>query len=239
MSPYVQLIIFTAIAGFAMPLGALLARIEHLRPDWLERELRHTVIAFGGGALLSAVALVLVPDGTEHLPPFWASLWFILGGVVFMLLDRALAASKSSGAQLVAMLADFIPEAIAMGASYAAGSKVGMLLALLITLQNLPEGFNAYRELRASTKMRPRGIITAFALMALLGPIAALTGYHLLADLPHVVGGLMLVAAGGILYLTFNDIAPQAKLQRRYAPPMGAVVGFLLGMIGYMLVSGH
>ncbi len=238
MSPVLTLIIFTTIAGLAMPVGALFASIERIRAQWLERELRHTIIAFGGGVLLSAVALVLVPEGIEHLNIYGATLWFIVGGLAFMLLDRALAASKNSAAQLVAMLADFIPEAIAMGAAYATGSSTGMLLALLITLQNLPEGFNAYRELRASTKLTPRRIILAFTIMALLGPASGLLGYHLLADLPHIVGALMLAAAGGILYLTFNDIAPQAKLNNRFAPPMGAVTGFMLGLIGHMLLNG-
>lgn len=238
MPPVLTLIIFTTIAGLAMPAGALIASIERIRAQWLERELRHTVIAFGGGVLLSAVSLVLVPDGIKHLNIYGATLWFIVGGVAFMLLDRALAASKNSAAQLVAMLADFIPEAIAMGAAYATGSSTGMLLALLITLQNLPEGFNAYRELRASTKMSPKRIIIAFTIMALLGPASGLLGFHLLADLPHIVGALMLAAAGGILYLTFNDIAPQAKLNNRFAPPMGAVTGFMLGLIGHMLVYG-
>ena len=238
MSPVLKLIIFTTIAGLAMPAGALLASIEHFRDQWLEKELRHTVIAFGGGVLLAAVALVLVPDGIEHLNIYGSALWFIVGGVVFMLLDRALAASKSSAAQLVAMLADFIPEAIAMGASYATGSSTGMLLALLITLQNLPEGFNAYRELRASTSMNPKRIIGAFTVMALLGPASGLLGYHLLADRLHIVGAFMLAASGGILYLTYNDIAPQAKLKNRYAPPMGAVTGFLFGLIGHIIVHG-
>jgi len=47
----------------------------------------------------------------------------------------------------------------------------------------------------------------------------------------------MLFCAGGILYLTFQDIAPQAKLERAWAPPLGAVVGFLIGLTGYMLIG--
>ena len=48
----------------------------------------------------------------------------------------------------------------------------------------------------------------------------------------------MLFAAGGILYLTFEDIAPEARLDRHWAPPLGAVGGFLLGMAGHGLVGG-
>lgn len=45
-----------------MPIGAANAAVARIRPHWLETEVRHGVIAFGGGALLSAVTLVLVPQ---------------------------------------------------------------------------------------------------------------------------------------------------------------------------------
>jgi ZIP family zinc transporter len=237
MPPTLELLLFTTIAGLAMPTGALLARIEHFQSKWLEQELRHSVIAFGGGILLAAVALVLVPEATKELSTAASLLWFAVGGLLFMLLAWLLNRSKSSAAQLTAMLADFIPEAIALGASYATGSKTGMLLALFITLQNLPEGFNAYRELRDSNAMRPTIIIAAFAALALLGPLAAILGYTLLDDKPHTVAAIMLVAASGILYLTFEDIAPQAHLDNQVAPPIGAVLGFLFGLAGHLLIT--
>lgn len=226
------------VAGLAMPAGALLARIEHLRPNWLERELRHTVIAFGGGVLLSAVALVLVPGGTEELHWSVASPLLLAGGVCFMLLDWRLAKAGGSASQLIAMLADFIPEAIALGAVFAVDRASGILLAILIAFQNLPEGFNAYRELRSSLKTTGRRIVFGFGAMSLCGPACALAGYTLLQDRPAIVGAIMLFAAGGILYLTFEDIAPQARLENRYAPPLGAVAGFLIGMVGHMLLVG-
>ncbi|MEZ6234473.1 MAG: hypothetical protein R3B68_09820 [Phycisphaerales bacterium] len=236
MPPVLVMLLLTTIAGLAMPAGALLAQLERVRPRWLEQELRHSIIAFGGGVLLAAVALVLVPEGIGTMAWPWAAGLFLAGGVLFMLLDRALAATKGSVSQLVAMLADFVPEAVALGAAFASGESAGVLLALLITLQNVPEGFNAYRELRVSTRMGGRRIVLAFAALAALGPASGLAGYFLLAGSPTIVGGIMLVAASGILYLTFGDIAPQAKLANRHAPALGAVCGFLVGLIGHMLI---
>jgi ZIP family zinc transporter len=224
------------LAGLAMPFGAALALAEHIRPDWLENELRHAIIAFGGGALLSAVALVLVPEGVAQLPPAPVLLCVAAGALAFMALDMLLSALQNTASQLVAMLADFIPEALALGATLATGNRAGVLLTGLIALQNLPEGFNACRELRASTGLSGAQVLAAFVAMALLGPLAAVAGYLWLASYPAVVAGIMLFAAGGILYLLFQDIAPQARLQRTWAPPLGAVAGFLLGLSGDMLV---
>ena len=228
-------IISTLLVGLAMPLGALAAYFEKIKTEWLEQELRHSVMAIGGGALLSAVALVLVPEGIAHLNPLAACTWFILGGLSFMLLDIYLKKINTPASQLAAMLSDFIPESIALGAAFATGNSNAFLLAGLIALQNLPEGFSAYSELKTSSVYTPKKIITMFFLMATLGPIAGISGYLWLSDSPTIISAIMLFASGGILYSIFQDLAPQVKLEKHWAPPMGAVLGFTLGMLGLML----
>jgi ZIP family zinc transporter len=237
MNLLLTIIASTLIAGLAMPIGAALACFEKIKPDWLEEEFRHSVMAFGGGALLSAVALVLVPESIASCEPLSASIFFILGGLSFMSLDVILKKIDTSASQLAAMLSDFLPESIALGAAFATGKSNAFLLAGLIALQNLPEGFNAYRELNESSSYRPLRIIIIFALMALLGPVAGVSGYLWLPDYPVIVAAIMLFASGGILYSIFQDIAPQVRLEKHWAPPMGAVFGFVLGMVGLMVTT--
>jgi len=236
MTPFVQALVFAGIAGAAIPLGAALSRIENLRPGWAERELRHSVAAFGGGALLSAVALVLVPEGITYLSLPAVAVWFLGGGLAFAALDRYLARHQGAMAQFVAMLSDFIPESIALGAAFVANPATGRLLALLIAIQNLPEAFNADREVARATGLPGSRLMLLFALLAGLGPICAFVGLYFLAASPAVVGAIMLFAAGGILYLTFQDIAPQVPLRNSFGPPLGAVLGFFVGLAGNMLI---
>jgi ZIP family zinc transporter len=211
--------------------------MEHIRRRWLEREFRHGVVAFGGGVLLAAVALVLVPEGTRHLPPAVSAAALALGGVTAMLADRAIERRGGAGAQLMAMLLDYVPEAMALGATLASDPGLGLLLALLIALQNYPEGFNAYCELHDGAGVAAGRALAALAAVVLLGPLAAALGLIVLADAAAPLGMVMLAAAGGILYLTFQDIAPQAKLERGWGPPLGAVLGFMVGMIGHELLG--
>ncbi|MCY4430286.1 MAG: ZIP family metal transporter [Rhodospirillales bacterium] len=235
MDPLVKVLLWTTLAGACIPLGAGLAHIERIRPKWLEEEFRHFVIAFGGGVLLGAVALILVPEGIERLPqPAAVVALMLLGGGAFMLVDRWQARRKRATPQFIAMAADFVPESLALGGMFAAGAEGAALLALLIGLQNLPEGFNAWRELASGTFNR--GIaVASMVLLAALGPICGLIGWFWLADRDAVLGGIMVFAAGGILYLTFQDIAPQSKLERHWAPPLGAVLGFALALLAQML----
>lgn len=224
-------------AGIAMPIGAIAARFEHIQAQWLESEFRHGVIAFGGGALLSAVALILVPEGMAEVSSSTAATCLLLGGLLLMGLERWLDKHKTSAGQMLAMMSDFIPESFALGAMIAMGGEGVALLVLLMALQNLPEGFNAYRELKEHSNLSAQTIITLFSIMALSGPLAAWMGYTLLADQATTLAVIMLVAAGGILYSVFSDIAPQAKLENHRLPPMGAVLGFTVGVVGQMLIQ--
>ncbi|TDN96621.1 MULTISPECIES: ZIP family metal transporter [Halomonas] len=236
MDTWQTVLTLTLMAGMAMPLGAWFSQVERIPIPWLETEFRHGVIAFGGGALLSAVALVLVPDSLPDLNPAAAAACFLAGGLAFMALDIVLNRRGTSASQLTAMLSDFVPEALALGAVFAQGSSGSLLLACLMALQNLPEGFNAYRELRDSTPYSSRRLIGMFFLMAWLGPLAGLSGFLWLAEFPLTIASLMLFASGGILYSVFQDLAPQARLDRHWGPPLGAVLGFALGIVGHMLI---
>jgi hypothetical protein len=71
-----------------------------------------------------------------------------------------------------------------------------------------------------------------------IGPAAGLGGYYLLADFPAALGAIMLFASGGLLYLIFQDIAPQSRLNRHWAPPLGAVIGFSVALFGDMVMRG-
>jgi ZIP family zinc transporter len=146
-----------------------LAAVERIRPKWLEAEFRHFLTAFGGGVLLSAVGLVLVPEGASQLSIVMVALWFVLGGVCFLGLDVLLVAAKRPASQAAAMLADFIPEALALGAVITSRPSLAPLLATMICLQNLPEGFNAYQELAASGGCRKTRIVPVFFLLGLIG----------------------------------------------------------------------
>lgn len=236
MNEPLQIALLTLMAGAMIPVGGSLALIDRMHPGWLDNEFRHFVIAFGGGALLAAIALVLVPEGSAKVSIVGAVVWFSLGSLAFLGLDVLLDRNGSSGSQLAATLSDFVPEALALGAAAASGQGSGLLLALLIGLQNLPEGFNSFREIR-SAGMPSRKLLFWFFLLPVVGPFAGLAGYFWLADFPRVIGAIMLFASGGILYLVFQDIAPQAKLARHWSPPLGAVAGFLLGLVGQMLLA--
>lgn len=223
-----------SLAGASIPAGAALAllRVDFMSA-WLENEARHTVMAFGAGALLAAVALVLIPEGTERLAPGPAILWFLLGGVGFAIVDRLIAQSGGKAAQFLAMMMDYLPEALALGAVISGDLPAAVLVALLICLQNLPESYNAMREFKDAGAAPS---LWLFLAMVPLGPLAAAFGLFLPETFDPHIGAIMMLSAGGILYLMFQDIAPDVPLADSRLPPLGAVLGFSLGLAGDLLI---
>ncbi len=230
-----KLILLSLVAGAAIPVGGAIGAISDIYPKWLNEEWKHGIIAFGGGALISAVALVLVPEGSHYLSSFWTITSFILGGIFFCLADAFLSRKGGSASQLMAMLLDFVPEAMALGAALVLGEGSAMLIAFLIAIQNLPEGFNSFREIKASSKFSTAKLLFTFAAIALIGPLSALVGSEVLAQQTHWLGFVMLFSSGGILFLTFRDIAPASKLDKHWLPSLGAVLGFAVGLLGHLM----
>ena len=161
---------------------------------------------------------------------------FAAGGVTFCVLDAWLQNNEGNVAQFMAMLLDFVPEAVSLGAVFAANPQMGVLLALFIAAQNFPEGFNAYRELRAA-KLTTKTALWGLLGVSFFGPLSAIMGYWWLSEAPQITAMIMSFAAGGILYLVFQDIAPQARMRRHWTPSLGAVLGFIIGMLSKQLLG--
>ncbi|MDH3947792.1 MAG: divalent cation transporter, partial [Gammaproteobacteria bacterium] len=140
--------------------------------------------------------------------------------------------------QFTALLLDFVPESLALGGAFAVGAQSAPLLAVFIGLQNLPEGFNAYRELLAIPQSSSKRILALMSLLVLIGPVVAVFGYIYFSQNTALLGATMLFASGGILYLIFQDIAPQSRMRRHWAPTLGAVLGFSIGMLGNNIIIG-
>lgn len=225
-----EMLLMSWVAGLCCWLGALASKLENFREQKLKQDLIHGIVALGGGILLAAVAFALAPAGMNHLSISTLTILFVSGGLTFCIIDAQLARRGTERAQLLAMLMDFLPEAASLGAVFCHDRSLGVLLALFIGLQNLPEGFNAFREV-TSSGMTSRKALVSFFRLSFLGPTAALAGYLFLQQAPKLSAGIMSFAAGGILYLIFQDIAPQSKIKRHVSPALGAVIGFTIGML--------
>ncbi len=232
-----KLIVFSLFSGITVLVGGLLANVfnHHLKESPVKYEISHTLMSFGAGIILSAVALVLIPKGMETLTVVPMSISFVVGTLLFMYVDKYLAKKGGQTATLLAMMMDFVPESIALGAVFALEPSMATLLAVFIGLQNLPEAFNSFRDLVQSGFTVNKTLLIFFAL-SFCGVAGALLGHFILEDYPKITAHLMTFASGGILYLLIQDIIPQSKYEKNYLTSLGASLGFLIGIIGEKLI---
>ena len=235
MNDTLKIILFASAGGLPIVFGGLLSSFLKAKKFKFKKGLNHWVIAFGGGALLAAIAFALVPRGSLELSLAETTITFFLGTSCFMIVDMLIAKSGSPLSQVLAMMMDSVPEGLALGASFAHNHGLGLLLAIFIGLQNLPEGFNSYLELNERlTKFK-----TLFLLfiLAFADIFAALFGEFFLSEKPKIIAYIMIFASGGILYLIFQDIAPLSKVRKNWVPATGASFGFIIGMMGEKLIK--
>ncbi len=118
MSKLAIILVASWLAGFAAFIGGVFARFTGIADTEAKREITHGVVAFGGGILIAAVAFALAPVGIAALSPVSLATTFCLGGIGFCILDAHLSRRGGSKAQFMAMLMDFLPEAISLGAVF-------------------------------------------------------------------------------------------------------------------------
>jgi ZIP family zinc transporter len=232
-----KLLLFSGFAGITVFIGGLLANYfnHHFKESPVRKEIIHTIMSFGSGIILSALALVLIPKGMEELNLIPLAISFLVGTIVFLFIDQYLAKKGGQTATLLAMMMDFIPESIALGAVFALEPSMATLLAVFIGLQNLPEAFNSFRDLVQSGFTVKKTLVIFFCL-SFFGMAGALIGHFVLSDFPNLTAHLMIFASGGILYLLIQDIIPESKLEKNYLTSLGATLGFLVGIIGDKIV---
>lgn len=232
-----QMLLYSFLAGITVFIGGLLANTfnHHIKETPFKYQVTHSVASFGGGIILAAVALVLVPTAMESLPLLNLVIAFLVGAALFMLVDKLLSGQGGKTATLLAMMLDFVPESIALGAVFVVDQKTGILLAIFIALQNLPEAFNSFRDLVLSGMSQTKTLVIFFGL-SFTGVAGALIGHFFLREHPSLTAHLMMFASGGILYLLIQDIIPDSKLEGSFSVSFAATLGFLVGVIGEKLV---
>ncbi|MBU1077689.1 MAG: divalent cation transporter [Spirochaetes bacterium] len=230
MNNVLKISLYAYIGGLPIIIGGLLSAFLQSKKIGLKSTINHWFVAFAGGALISAIAFVLVPRSISVFSAPELLVIFLSGTFTFMVIDMLIARVGESLGIVISMMMDFLPEALALGATFALSHKFGLLLAVFIGLQNLPEGFGSYIEL--TKRMKSRSALLLLFGLSFVGIIAALSGVFFLSNKPAVVDLILLYAGGGIMYLVFQDIAPLSRGKNDWIPATGASIGFVIGMIG-------
>jgi zinc transporter, ZIP family len=219
-----------ALAASSLLLGGWLG----LARRWPERVIG-LVLAFGAGALISAVSFDLAQEGARVGGPGFVAAGLAVGALTYYVLDRLVErrGGRSAGAQagggtalLLGALLDGIPEQMVLGIGIAAGDGVSVGLLVAIFVSNLPEAIGASTDLRRAGR-RPATIRRAWAVLAAVCTLATLAGFALAdaasGDLQAAINGF---AAGALLVMLVDTMIPEATDKAGRTAGLVTVLGF-------------
>jgi ZIP family zinc transporter len=127
-----------------------------------------------------------------------------------------------------------LPEGLAMGAGYMHTPEFGIMIALAILLHNIPEGVATALPLCKSGVFRWDSFRVALV-SGLVEPIGALAAAIFLASFQSLVPAALAFAGGVMMFITLDELIPAA---REHGHQHYTAVGIIMGSIFVFLLSG-
>jgi zinc transporter, ZIP family len=225
-----------ALAASSLVIGAGLSLLWR----WSPRAVG-LVLAFGAGALISAVSFELAQEGLDIGGAGFTGLGLGVGALVYFLLDGLIARRFSTGrgrrgrprgssgtALALGAFLDGIPEQAVLGIGIAAGKGVGVALLIAIFVSNLPEAMGSADDMRKAGRSRG-AILRLWLIVAAICTLATVAGYAAADAVSRgpqaAIDGF---AAGALLVMLIDSMIPDARADAGRTAGLVTVLGFAL-----------
>src|SRR3954470_3301264 len=219
-----------ALAASSLVLGGLLGLARRWKGDAVG-----LVLAFGAGALISAVSFDLAEEGAKVGGPGTVAVGLAAGALTYFGLDAILEARTGSGAPgeaspgvglALGALLDGIPEQLVLGIGIAAGEGVGVGLLVAIFVSNLPEALGGAHDL-VGAGHSPRAVRFLWLVVAGVCTLATVVGFAIAdttsGDLRAAINGF---AAGALLVMLIDSMIPEGARKAKRPAGLATVLGF-------------
>jgi ZIP family zinc transporter len=238
--------LLSLVAGMATGIGGIIV----LSLKKVSDRIVSFSMGFASGVMLMVAFNNLFLEAEKLLTHVELITLFSLGAVVMIVLDLTIPhielttrKENSKNARMlrtgtliaIGITLHNLPEGFVVAAGYTYDPSLGLVIAIAIMLHNIPEGVaTAIPFSEAGTK--PSKIATITFLCGLAEPIAALIGASALSAFgPGTMVGYSLVFAAGVMtYITADELIPVAH---EYGHKHTVSVGLLLGIMFALLVD--
>lgn len=233
-----KIIIIVILASFVSIFGTILGAAIGVIFRNPSKKILSNIIGFAGGLMLSIVVFDLIPESLEW--SFIGTIIFsVIGVLVLVLIDFSIDRQKSNYnlhkkvATLVAlglMLHNF-PEGIIMGCGFFTGDNLGIKMAIIIAIHDIPEGISFAAPLMAAKMRRLKILLYAF-ITALPTTIGALAGAYIGNVSKNLLGASIAIASGVMLYVVCCEMIPEStNLWNGQSKNIATITGFILGLV--------
>lgn len=216
-------LVWGAVAAASLVIGGLLG-VARAWPD----KLVGAVLAFGAGALISAVSFDLFEEGVQQGGGVPVAIGLAAGALTYFTLDRLVEKKVPGAGAALALgaLLDGIPEQAVLGIGLASGEGISVSLLAAIFVSNLPESIGASTDLLRAKRSRAT-ILRMWGAVALVCVIATVAGYAIAdATSGDFKAGINGFAAGALLVMLVDSMIPDATRKAGRIAGLVTVLGF-------------
>ena len=232
-------IVFLIFVG--QTLGSLVGLIKKPKGNIL-----HGSLAFAASMMLGISFFQLIPESLKITSSFLVIISFLLGVVMFRIIDRILphinpellkkekpSVKRSVIMLIIGMALHNIPEGLAIGAGFILRPQLGVVIALGIAAQDVPENIATIVPLYGLTERKVKSFIitTATILFELIGFIF---GYYILKEASsNLLGASLALAAGFMTYISVEELIPAAQIKENLKV---GIISLILGILCVLLI---
>jgi zinc transporter, ZIP family len=241
------------VVGSSLLAGALVAAAVRLPP-----RVAAALTAFGGGVLLAAIALELVPEADAEAGTGLTAMGLLVGTGAYVAIDawlnrreemkmtrRAMHAAAAGGQMqkpsragevsrgesiAAGLFVDGVPESLALGLTIAEG-EIGVALLAGIVLGNVVEAYGATQPIIIGGRSKRFAVGLLASIGAALALATVLGGTVLAEASPELVGSAQAIAAGAVLAVVSIAIIPHAFSEVSSVVASAIVAGFVVGYL--------
>jgi zinc transporter, ZIP family len=234
------------LGGAALVLGALVAWFVRVPQVVIA-----SVMAFGSGVLISAVAFDLMTEAADTGGLLPAAVGLLGGALAYLAANAVLArrgakhrkrsgmnaeeampseekAAGSGAAIAIGALLDGVPESVVLGIGLLSGGAVSASVLAAVFISNVPEGLSSAAGMKRSGRSA-RYVFGVWAGIAVISGISSLFGYAALGGAPpELIAVITAVAAGAILTMVADTMIPEAFERTNLWTGVITTLGFLV-----------
>ena len=230
-----DLLIYICIPTVLMLVGSLLAFYRSPGP-----KLTSIVQHFAGGVVIAAVAIELLPKIIDQ-SKWLLTIGFLAGVALMMLVEWIGRRTKSvikpgmlPRSMVLTVAIDVFIDGLLIGVSFLASVRSGIIISVALALELLFLGLSTSASMANQQVPRLKGVLVAIGI-ALLVPIAAITGYHFVAKMPVQVHYLIMAfGVAALLYLVTEELLIEAH---ELSETPIATLAFFIGFLAILLIS--
>jgi len=212
------------------------------------------VMAFGAGAIVSAVAyqLILPAAISDRSADLEVGVAIFAGALTFYFADRwvdSLGGEKrlsfqggqaegSGTAILLGSMLDGVPESVVLGLSLAHSPEVSLAFIFAVAISNIPQGLGGTAGMLTAGWPKSR-ITWLWIAVCVLSVVAAVLGYAIGVLVPSATGaGFDAFAAGALLVMLTDSMIPESFQHGGREAGLALVFGFSIAVGVALLEAG-